>query len=425
MMVVDIGTANSEELTTPRFTQCQKELRRGDLVRTTNAVNDASGFGGSIVAAVRAGTVGVVESAAGSAPVVRFTGYFDHALGLPMVMERRHRDLWASRRKLSGPVQRILPSGLLSGPEASHVLMMGDSSLPQEAASTASTPLAAAAHVVRNLRDEVSADVPALAVPVESLERSDGVAWQPMGEATALRRQAMAPMHVASLPFLRRVSQARLSSETPLVGWGHGERFLQPGADSSMVHDATVLAYDGPSLGRQFNLLYIDEEADYAVVGMGSASGALYSANISVRQLSLSDIYLPFSKLISYSQPLGTLLKGSLSETLEELYGASSHSFPNHTAPHFQYRGTPLPPGDVSLFATLRGLFGGRRVDGAESTGGAWKRLITELREWHGGSHEALQREIAEAGTIKLPLELFSVRVASQDVPVYLDVVHE
>ena len=51
----------------------------------------------------------------------------------------------------------------------------------------------------------------------------------------------------------------------PLLGFGHGEGFLQPGGESSMAHDAPVMAYDGSGVGREFNLLYIDEAAEFAV----------------------------------------------------------------------------------------------------------------------------------------------------------------
>ena len=104
-------------------------------------------------------------------------------------------------------------------------------------------------------------------------------------------------MHAASLPYLRRVSEARRAGVMPLLGFGHGQGFLQPGGenttsslnskgtctgatplgsppsrtfgppggDTSMAHDAPVLAYDGSGVGRQFNLLCIDEEAECAV----------------------------------------------------------------------------------------------------------------------------------------------------------------
>eukprot|EP00966_Prymnesium_polylepis_P114585 2647704-Prymnesium_polylepis.1 len=259
-------------------------------------------------------------------------------------MERTDGEAWERRRQQHGPVQRILPTGELAGPE--------------EVAMLEGSGRAAAPSGVCSVRDVALArDVPALEVPLASLERSDGTAWQPVGEATAARRQALAPMRAATLPYLRRVSDARRSGAMPLVGFGHGEGFLQPGAQTSMANDAPVTAYDGSGVGRSFNLLYIDEESDHAVVGMGSATGALYSANVSLRLLPLADVYLPFSKVASPSLPVGKLLHGGIGEVIEELYGAGGAGGPGGE-PHFKYDGAPLPPADDSVFASLRSLFG-------------------------------------------------------------------
>ena len=91
MMLVDVGTSTTAELTVAKFDQ---ELAVGDIVRVTDAVT-ASGFGGMITSAVRAWTVGVVEAVGRgphSSPTIRFVGYFDHPVGLPMVRERADGD---------------------------------------------------------------------------------------------------------------------------------------------------------------------------------------------------------------------------------------------------------------------------------------------------------------------------------------------
>ena len=147
-------------------------------------VTDASGFGGTFRAAVRAGTVGVVESTGPMGASVRFTGYFDHPLGLPMVMERAHYEIWDYWRRELGPVQRILPTGEYAGPEESVLLM----------ADAASTPPPARMSSALDVSSALARDVPSLEVPFASLECSNGTAWQPVSEATAKRRQAMAEM---------------------------------------------------------------------------------------------------------------------------------------------------------------------------------------------------------------------------------------
>ena len=414
MMIVDVGTTRSVDLTNPSLTKSERPLQIGDLVRVTDAVTDASGFGGTFRAAVRAGTVGVVESTGPMGASVRFTGYFDHPLGLPMVMERAHYEIWDYWRRELGPVQRILPTGEYAGPEESVLLM----------ADAASTPPPARMSSALDVSSALARDVPSLEVPFASLECSNGTAWQPVSEATAKRRQAMAAMHAVTLPYLRRVSAGRRSGQMPLLGFGHGEGFLQPGGETSMAHDAPVLSYDGSGIGRMFNLLYIDEDAQLAVVGMGSASGALYSSagSISVRMLPLADVYLPFSKLISASHPIGRLLEGPLGEAVEVLYGVSDEtaSAPDGTPPHFKYGGVPLPPADDSMFASLRRLFGvgqaTHTLDAGVSAAHAWERLLAEFLEGH------CDDPAAQAGTVELPLELFCLSVGGRDVPVYIDV---
>lgn len=422
MMLVDVGVAKTIDATGPSTIQFDRhQLQVGDLVRVTDAINEQQFLSGIITKAVRAGTVGVVESAEGSdTPVVRFTGYFDHPLGLPMVKERADGDMWKRRRLQHGPVQRILPTGELAGPETGILLTEGTTQ-----------GLAASAPSSRSARDvdvELARDAPALEVPLGSLERSDGTAWQPLCGETAARRQAMGSMQMASLPFLRRVSEARRSGAMPLLGFGHGESFLQPGGETSMAHDAPVLAYDGSGTGREFNLLYIDEEAQCAVVGMGSASGALYSSTISMRMLPLADVTVPFAKLFSPSMPLGRLLDGTLGEAINELYreGGSSHGKPSDR-PYFKYNGAPLPTGQPdSLLASLRALFTRDDTVSAQlSTGRAWERLRSELLERRRGDAEALRRDILATGAIQLPLDLFCVSVGGRDLPVYLDLTEE
>lgn len=352
MLDVDVGVAKAIDATGPSTIQFDRhQLQVGDLVRVTDAINEQQFLSGIITKAVRAGTVGVVESAEGSdTPVVRFTGYFDHPLGLPMVKERADGDMWKRRRLQHGPVQRILPTGELAGPETGILLTEGT---PQGLAASAPSSRSA-----RDVDVELARDAPALEVPLGSLERSDGTAWQPLCGETAARRQAMGSMQMASLPFLRRVSEARRSGTMPLLGFGHGESFLQPGGETSMAHDAPVLAYDGSGripTGREFNLLYIDEEAQCAVVGMGSASGALYSSTISMRMLPLADVTVPFAKLFSPSMPLGRLLDGTLGEAINELYreGGSSHGKPSDR-PYFKYNGAPLPTGQPDSLVSLQ-----------------------------------------------------------------------
>ena len=409
MMMADVGRAAVEDLdlTAACYVQCKRTLRIGDVVRATDAVKEEGAFG-IIRKAIRAGTVGIVEQLpSSSSAAVHWTGYFDHPLGLPMVMERADGHAWLEHRQLHGPVQRILPSGEFSGTEHGVVLASGGS---------ASSP-AAQSRSPRQLLDPRSVGACViLEAPITSLEVSDGRAWQPMSAATAERRQAMAALHAVGLPVLRRISKGRASGDSPLHLWGDGEGFLRPGADTSMVHDAPVLAYDGAGVGREFNLLYIDEEAEYAVVGMGSASGALYSANVSLRMLPLADVYLPSAKLISPSLPLGRILDGSLGDVLTHLHGEPCS---RKERPRFQYKGQPLPPADESLFAMLRGLFGTRAFDGGESTARAWERLRSELVTLRG--REAVQHAIDASGTIELPLDLFCVCVDDRRLPVYID----
>ena len=162
-----------------------------------------------------------------------------------------------------------------------------------------------------------------------------------------------------------------------------------------------------------------DEAAEYAVVGMGSASGALYSANFSLRMLPLADVYLPYSRLVSPSLPLGRLLEGSLGDVVALLHAVDG---PRTERPSFEYKGKPLPPGDTSLWASLRAIFGGgsAALDGGVSAAHAWERLRSEVVELRG--REAVQRGVQEHGTIELPLDLFCVRVGGKQLPVYIDV---
>ena len=181
-----------------------------------------------------------------------------------------------------------------------------------------------------------------------------------------------------------------------------------------------------------------------AVVGMGSASGALYSSNISVRLLPLADVYLPFSKLVSPSMPLGRLLEGSLGVLIHELYavgessaggggvgaaiGAAAGTGPRsfgqpQSTPHFKYRGAPLPPPDDSTWASLRSLFAQVEMSGGESVASASERLRSELLERLGATaRDELQREVAENGALQLPLDLFCVHVGGRDLPVFIEV---
>jgi hypothetical protein len=432
MMRADVGSSIApSEIESPSATEFGRPLLVGDLVRLTDAVT-RSGFAGSIAAAARAGTVGVVEkvSVHSEQATVRLTGYFDHPLGLPMVMERADADAWQQWREQFGPVQRILPTGDRAGPEASALLL-----------ETAVRSPPSVAPSVRDLRGELARAVPALEVPFTSLEAASSVlqvqapvesslvesaegggrgvvGWQPVCGETAARRRAMAAAHHASLPSLRRVSEARRRGDMPLLGFGHGEGFLQPGGETSMAHDAPVIAYDGSGTAREYNLLYIDEEAEFAVVGMGSASGALYSTNVSLRLLQLADVYLPFTRVISPSLPLGHLVR---SLPIRELYATSADFGP--AQPYFKYHSAPLPPGETSLWGSLRGLFGQAPFDESETAARAWERLRTELierRSSQSGGMEALQRESAESGSIKLPLELFCLSVGRVDLPVYL-----
>lgn len=429
VMVVNVGIPPAEgPLTTPSMRQAAEPLQIGDLVRVTDAVRDDSGFAGSITAAVRAGTVGVVEghSPRSQLPVVRFTGYFDHPLGLPMVRERADGDKWQHWRKQHGPVQRILPTGELAGPEEGTLLALSAGAQAEEKVSLPS--------VARNAREvdgELARRVPALEVPLACLERSDGEAWQPVGESAAVRRQAMAPMHAAGLPVLRRRSEARFSGASPLLGWGHGEGFLRPGADTSMVHDAPVIAYDGSGVGRTFNLLYIDEAAECAVVGMGSASGALYSSNLSLRLLPLADVYVPFSRQVPPSCPLRALFGGGMEELLKVMYAPGKGGASAELC--FKYKGALLPPGEGAplwlphWLSVLVGYGVGSAPSGlvdGESVGRAWQQMLSEVVEWHrqAGDSGALECEIVERGALQLPLDLFCLSVGGRDLHVYLEV---
>ena len=162
MMIADVGITAVADLTVPSMRRVDQPLQIGDLVRLTDAVTHSSGFAraitGVISAAARAGTVGVVEghSASSEVAVVRLTGYYDHPLGLPMVMERADGDSWQRWRKKCGPVQRILPTGELAGPEESLYL------------TAAGTELAASAPMgTRSARDvdgELARQVPAIEV---------------------------------------------------------------------------------------------------------------------------------------------------------------------------------------------------------------------------------------------------------------------
>lgn len=423
IMIVHVGASTGCGHAALSSQPYEQPLQIGDLVRVTDSVFDNDNALGINTAAVRAGTVGVVEDwTAPDRPIVRFTGYFDHPLGLPMVMEQAHGDMWSKRRELCGPVQRILPTGELAGPETGVLLTAGGEQGYLAAAG------ARGALDLRDLHGGLARDTPSMEVPLALLEVSDGTTWQPVGPHTAARREAMAPIYEASMPYLRRISEARKSGDMPLLGFGHGESFLKPGGETSMAHDAPVLCYDGSGVGREFNLLYIDEEAQAAVVGMGSASGALYSANISLRMLPLSDVYIPYSKAVSQSMPLGKLLTGVLGEALRELHGRPGEETTRATVPYFKHLGKPLPPGDDSLLASLLGLFfGGSSSDGAgggwdanESVGRAWERLrsecVTQLSE------AALANEIAESGSIRLPLDLLCVHVDGKDLPIYIDI---
>lgn len=409
-MIMDVGINAAADAGMSHFDQ---KLHVGDIVRATDAVSITSGFTGMITAAVRAGTVGVVSHVAES-PTVAFVGYYDHPLGLPMVMERTDGDAWQHVRQHCGPVRRVFPSGKLGGPEEGYTMLLTTDQKKELAASAPPRM-----RTVHELEASLEWPVPTIQVPSASLERSDGTVWQPVGKATALRRQSMARMHEASLPFLRRISDERRSGVRPLLGFGHGGGFLKPGGETSMAHDAPVLAYDGSGVGRSFNLLYIDEAAEYAVVGMGSASGALYSSNLSLRLLPLADIYMPFSQLVAPSLPLGRVLTGAMGNVLDELHGTRGrHEFPS-PPPHFKYRRVPLQPGDDSVLASLRSLigFGETGFDQATTAATAWQRLRAEVVEW-GGTDSG----VGEDGAIRLPLELFCVSVGGNDLPVYIDV---
>ena len=409
MMVADVGSAAAVTPNErhPWLVPYEGTLQVGDVVRATDALTEETTFG-AIRKAVRAGTVGVVAQAAtSSSAVVQWTGYYDHPLGPPMVMERAEAGAWAEQRQQRGPVRRILPSGKLNGSEQGLLLATGAATSP---------PGAPAGGDVRSLGGGVT-----LEAPLASLEVSEGRSWQPLSAAVAQRRQARAAVHAGCLPALRRVSEGRLSGCNPLLGWDSGSGFLRPGADTSMVVDAPVLAFDGAGVGREFNLLYIDEEAEYAVVGMGSASGALYSANVSLRMLPLADVYLPTTRLVAPSLPVGRLLDGPLGDALARLHAADDGPLPGR--PSFEYHGRPLPPGDTSLWASLRALFGGGGAfDGGVSTARAWERLRSELVELRG--REAVRRAAEEQGhgTIELPLDLFCVRLGRRQLPVYIGV---
>ena len=432
MMVVDVGMAAPPalDLSAPHFTQYERALKMGDIVRATDAMQEQTLLG-TMAKAVRSGTVGVVEQVrSSSSAVINWRGYFDHPLGLPMVMERAHGAQWHEHRQTHGPVRRILPSGDFVGIERGMLLATGEAA---SLAAVTSAPL----HI-RDVRVNVTFEA-----PLESLEVSDGRAWQPLSGAMAMRRQRMAMVHTVGLHSLRRTSEGRLSGDKPLLGWGHGEGFLRPGSDTSMTVDAPVTAYDGSGVGREFNFVYMDEEAEYAVVGMGSASGALYSANISLRMLPLADVYRPCSRLCSPSLPLAQLLHGSFGDMLAHLHGPTSTGTGpgtggagaagvdadpqrSSTRPYLEYRGRPLAPADDSLWASLRALCGdslcGRESEfnGGVSVSRAWERLRSELIEMRG--QEAVSQAVRETGTIELPLDLFCVRVGDRgQLPVYID----
>ena len=168
MMIADVGITAVADLTVPSMRRVDQPLQIGDLVRLTDAVTHSSGFAraitGVISAAARAGTVGVVEghSASSEVAVVRLTGYYDHPLGLPMVMERADGDSWQRWRKQCGPVQRILPSGELAGPEESLYLTPAGTEL------AASAPMGTMGTVgTRSARDvdgQLARQVPAIEV---------------------------------------------------------------------------------------------------------------------------------------------------------------------------------------------------------------------------------------------------------------------
>lgn len=254
MMMVDVGSTAPADVTSPCFSRYKHTLQIGDVVRATNALQQ-SGIFGTIGKAVRAGTVGIVQQQpTASSAMVNWTGYFDHPLGLPMVMERTDGDAWRAQRLKTGPVQRILPTGQLVGLERGMLLAAADGDEGGGASWLAGAASADASPLLPHVRDEHRASV-AMEAPLDSLEVSNGSAWQPMSAAASQRRQATAPMHAASLPYLRRISEGRKSGARPLLGWGHDEGFFRPGADTSMVHDAPVVAYDGAGVGRDFNLL--------------------------------------------------------------------------------------------------------------------------------------------------------------------------
>lgn len=157
---------------------------------------------------------------------------------------------------------------------------------------------------------------------------------------------------------------------------------------------------------------------------MGSASGALYSANVSVRLLPLSDVYLPFSQLASPSKPLGRLLDGGLGDVLKEIHGAGGAG---GIRPHFKYNNSPLPREDDSLFAPFRALFGVKKtsvLDQGDSAAAAWEHLRAEFLKQRGedvGDGVLQACQIAESGAIKLPTDLFCVNVDGRDLPVFLE----
>ena len=411
MMVVDVGSSMTPETPDPATQPVSPSvLHAGSLVRTTDAVSRIRPFGDS--KAVRACTIGVVESVRRDSAIVTFTGYFEHPLGLPMVMERTDWVAWQEMRQMHGGVRRALPSGSLEGHEIGiHLrrLVQGDEPVASRHGSSSSVP------VPRDLfTAPAGPPVPTLEVPLSLLEVSDGQHWRPMCNETASRRQALAPIHLPGLAALRQISAGRLNGTRQLTGWG-------PGVDTSMLMDARVIAFAGSGVGRDFNLVYIDEGAEYVVVAMGSASGSLYSApgSLSFRTLPLADTYIPFAQLLQPSLPLANTLH-TLTPVICAMVGA-----PEGSSPYFRYHGEPLKPAaETGLFHDLWSIFSngggagpGEGLDEQTSCAKAYQHLLAE----HVASSAGHRVGVWEPGGVALDPQHFCMVIDGHEVVVWLD----
>eukprot|EP00746_Dinoflagellata_sp_MGD_P056818 gnl/MRDRNA2_/MRDRNA2_245273_c0_seq1.p1 gnl/MRDRNA2_/MRDRNA2_245273_c0~~gnl/MRDRNA2_/MRDRNA2_245273_c0_seq1.p1 ORF type:complete len:336 (+),score=72.87 gnl/MRDRNA2_/MRDRNA2_245273_c0_seq1:48-1010(+) len=312
---------------------------------------------------------------------VRWDGYFSHPLGLPSTMEYRDYNLL---QLPEGSPEREKAVPTTPPPDILQLEVFEDGHWHPAASDFSEL-------IEDNVIEGETGEQPSLALQHPVIQR----------------RADYFVIYRESLRKMRKIVEARKMGDAPL------RDFTNSGEETSLVHDFPVLVFSNDvnemHMGREMNLVDIDEQAQTATVAMGSASGALYLSVASFRTVPLTDVYVWPVKSVASSCEAGRIAQWVQRSAWPAVGTKAVEDV------QFKYFGKPLEPKKEVHW--LFDLFGGseRKIDQGSSVENLFERLSAEHSAADGSS--GCDRSAQE---VALDLAHFCVCVGGVDYPVFL-----